>query len=269
MQLVNGGKMIRALMIAVSIIFSLPAIAEAKSPSAHNNEITICIDAGHGGAGTGYECNYDGITVYEKDLNLVIALKLKDELLKYDNVNVIMTRTDDTAVNIRSRVQFANDNEADYLISIHNNNTNNVDLASGCMVLATGSHYQAWGARNADIYEVTERLGKSVAAQLNLLGIPWAKELGAELNEGVARRSYSADGFAKKTVYYPDGSIADYYALIRYSMEKGLPAIIIEHTYLCNEEEYRTYLSDEEALAKLAAADAKGIADALNLNLKE
>lgn len=262
-------KIVKTLILVFGITLFMPVHVEAGNSIENNTEITICIDAGHGGTSTGYECSYEGMTVYEKDLNLEIALKLKDELSKYENVSVVMTRTDDTAINIRSRVQFAINEKADYLISLHNNNTNNAELASGCMVLATGSHYQAKGARNTDIYGVTEKLGKSIAGQLNLLGIPWAKELDAELNEGVARRSYNADGLAKTTVYYPDGSIADYYALIRYSMEKGLPAIIVEHAYMCNGEEYRKYLSTEEALAEVALADAKGIADALNLKLKE
>ncbi len=55
-----------------------------------------------------------------------------------------------------------------------------------------------WQKHVKCIYNILcERLGKSVAAQLNLLGIPWAREFDAELDEGVARRSYNSDGFAK------------------------------------------------------------------------
>ena len=201
----------------------------------------------------------------EKDLNLSIALKLRDELLEYENVDVIMTREDDTGIKIRPRVQSALDNQADYLISIHNNNTANVELASGCMVLSTVSHYQAKGAKTADIYGASEALARGIAKELGALGLTWAVELDAAFNEGVARRPYSPEGLAKTTVYYPDGSVADYNALIRYSITEGLPAIIIEHAYLCNEEEYRAFLSTDESLLELAQADARGIADALGL----
>lgn len=262
-------KIFGILIIAVSVIFSSVTKIEAVQSDIDDHKITICIDAGHGGGATGYEGDYDGQKIYEKDINLQIALKLRDELLQYENVKVIMTRTDDVEMNIRSRVQYAVDNGADFMVSVHNNNTQNAELASGCMVLTTGSHYQANDARFPDIYGISEEVAGAIAKYLNLLGIPWTKELGAENNGGVARRPYSADGFAKSTLYYPDGSIADYYALLRYSITEGIPAVIIEHTFLCNEYEYRTFLSTEEALTNLAAADVQGIAEALELSKKE
>ena len=243
----------------------MPAKTQAKESAAEKEKIVICIDPGHGGAATGFECTYGATAVREKDLNLSIALKLRDELLEYENVDVIMTREDDTGIKIRPRVQSALDNQADYLISIHNNNTANVELASGCMVLSTVSHYQAKGAKTADIYGASEALARGIAKELGALGLTWAVELDAAFNDGVARRPYSPEGLAKTTVYYPDGSVADYNALIRYSITEGLPAIIIEHAYLCNEQEYRTFLSTDEALLGLAQADARGIADALGL----
>ena len=254
---------ISLLTLAAFFLFCLPV--QAGGIPAGKDRIVICIDPGHGGAATGFECTYDGAVVREKDLNLSIALKLRDELLEYENVDVIMTREDDTGIKIRPRVQSALDNQADYLISIHNNNTANVELASGCMVLSTVSHYQAKGAKTADIYGASEALARGIAKELGALGLTWAAELDAAFNEGVARRPYSPEGLAKTTVYYPDGSVADYNALIRYSITEGLPAIIIEHAYLCNEEEYRAFLSTDESLLVLAQADARGIADALGL----
>ncbi|MCI9664101.1 MAG: N-acetylmuramoyl-L-alanine amidase [Lachnospiraceae bacterium] len=254
---------ISLLTLAAFFLFCLPV--QAGGIPAGKDRIIICIDPGHGGAAAGFECTYDGAVVREKDLNLSIALKLRDELLEYENVDVIMTREDDTGIKIRPRVQSALDNQADYLISIHNNNTANVELASGCMVLSTVSHYQAKGAKTDDIYGASEALARGIAKELGALGLTWAVELDAAFNEGVARRPYSPEGLAKTTVYYPDGSVADYNALIRYSITEGLPAIIIEHAYLCNEEEYRTFLSTDESLLELAQADARGIADALGL----
>ena len=254
---------ISLLTLAAFFLFCLPV--QAGGIPAGKDRIVICIDPGHGGAAAGFECTYDGAVVREKDLNLSIALKLRDELLEYENVDVIMTREDDTGIKIRPRVQSALDNQADYLISVHNNNTANAELASGCMVLSTVSHYQAKGAKTADIYGASEALAKGIAKELGALGLTWAAELDAAFNEGVARRPYSPEGLAKTTVYYPDGSVADYNALIRYSITEGLPAIIIEHAYLCNEQESRAFLSTDEALLGLAQADARGIADALGL----
>ena len=90
---------ISLLTLAAFFLFCLPV--QAGGIPAGKDRIIICIDPGHGGAAAGFECTYDGAVVREKDLNLSIALKLRDELLEYENVDVIMTREDDTGIKIR------------------------------------------------------------------------------------------------------------------------------------------------------------------------
>lgn len=261
----------RKKAIAFTIIFFLfgsciRSLSWASFTSGGDTRITICIDAGHGGDQTGIVCTYDGVTIQEKDLNLKIALMLEQELQKYQNVHVVMTRTDDRAIGQRKRMQFALDHGADYVVSVHNNNAGNPELHSrGCMVLKTVSHYQPAQAKLPGIYEETERMALAIVARLQALGLPLSNELEADINQGVVRRPYTPDWGAKTTSYYPDGSICDFYALIRYGTESGIPTIIIEHAYISNEAECKKYLWDEEDLALLAEADARGLADALHL----
>ena len=59
-----------------------------------NSKLTILVDAGHGGVDGGAVAK-DG--THEKDINLKIALKLRDELKK-NNYNVVMTRDSDTGL---------------------------------------------------------------------------------------------------------------------------------------------------------------------------
>lgn len=86
-------------------------------------EKTIVIDAGHGG--------FDGGAVgksgtYEKDINLAIALQLK-ELLQKEGANVVMTREDDSPVahtkyeDMEKRAQIIKDSACVAMISIHQN----------------------------------------------------------------------------------------------------------------------------------------------------
>lgn len=257
-----------------TVIFS--AVTVYSHPSAdetffgETGKTVICIDAGHGGETDGAEYVYDGVLIKEKDINLKIAMKLQEELLKYENVETVMTRTEDITMELRPRVQYAVDHNADYLISVHNNAPGNNDfILNGCMVLTTVSHYQAPTAKLPNIYEVSEKLGLAVVEKLQLLGLNIGTDLGAQLNNGIVRRPYSPEGYAKTTSYYPDGSVSDYYALIRFGAEMGLPAIIIEHAYLSNALDYRTYLETEESIAALARADAEGIAQALGLKRKQ
>jgi len=76
----------------------------------------IVIDPGHGGTDPGAVVG----NVKEKDLNLDIAIRLKN-LLEANGVRVIMTREDDTFVNLYARAGIANEVNADLFISIHHN----------------------------------------------------------------------------------------------------------------------------------------------------
>ncbi|MBP3543550.1 MAG: N-acetylmuramoyl-L-alanine amidase [Lachnospiraceae bacterium] len=243
------------LMLNVTVVYA------AKE----NDNIIICLDPGHGGETDGAIYTYYDVLVKEKDLNLSIALKLKEELEKYENVQVVMTRTEDVTMEINPRAEYALGQNADYLISVHNNAAGGDDRTkNGCMVLSSVSHYQPQNQKNTDIHGVSEKLSLSIVEKLNELGIPLATELGAEVN-GVVKRPYSPEGQASTTRYYPDGSVTDYYGLIRGGVKAGIPTIIIEHAYVSSEQDYRNYLSSEEALAALAEADAQGIAQALGL----
>ncbi|WFA08919.1 N-acetylmuramoyl-L-alanine amidase family protein [Tissierella sp. Yu-01] len=82
---------------------------------------TIVIDAGHGGKDPG-AISPNGTR--EKDVNLQIALKTQS-LLEGLGYNVIMTRTDDTFVDLYERANIANRNGADIFVSIHHNSTLN------------------------------------------------------------------------------------------------------------------------------------------------
>ncbi len=80
-------------------------------------DITIVIDAGHGGAERGaISCLGND----EKDINLKIALFLFEELSK-KGADIYMTRFTDEFVSLDDRVKYAHDKKADIFISIHAN----------------------------------------------------------------------------------------------------------------------------------------------------
>lgn len=95
---------------------------------------TICIDPGHGFSDPGALGSLNGITYNEKDINLAISLKLKEELLSlgynvimtHDGVNLpadkYLTKTkEDTYFYVNQRNQWIKDrkSEIDLVISIH------------------------------------------------------------------------------------------------------------------------------------------------------
>lgn len=79
---------------------------------------TVVIDPGHGGTDPG--AVKDG--VYEKDINLDIALRLR-QLLDASGATVVMTRSDNSSVQLSERSRMANEAIPDAVISIHCNST--------------------------------------------------------------------------------------------------------------------------------------------------
>ncbi len=264
------GRFLKKLVVTLTAAGLLMSFLPDLPVSAAEKQIVICIDPGHGGESMGVEKDYDGVHVAEKDLNFKIAAYLAMELSNYENVKVIATRMDDRDLTLKQRVNFAAFNHADYLISVHNNQASDVGnlKINGCMVLTPVSRYQVQGARSKDVYGDSLRLGQSIVKSLRELGLGISTDLGASLNGGIVQRPYNTLNGTKKDLFDPDGSPTDYYGLIRYGVYAGIPTIIVEHAYVSNLEEYRKYLKTDEQLQKLAAADARGIAEALGLKKK-
>ncbi|MEA1973255.1 MAG: N-acetylmuramoyl-L-alanine amidase, partial [Candidatus Cloacimonadota bacterium] len=79
----------------------------------------IVIDPGHGGKDPG-AIGYSKKN-YEKDIVLKISKLVKQKIEANSNVNVILTRSDDTYVDLHSRTKLANRKGAGLFVSIHCN----------------------------------------------------------------------------------------------------------------------------------------------------
>ena len=78
----------------------------------------LYLDPGHGGTDTGASGN----GLKEKEINLDIALQIRDLLTTdYENVQVKMSRTNDSTKSLQQRTNEANSWGADFYMSIHCN----------------------------------------------------------------------------------------------------------------------------------------------------
>jgi N-acetylmuramoyl-L-alanine amidase len=77
---------------------------------------TVVVDAGHGGIDSGAESASGSL---EKNVTLMFAQQLRDELGKLPGIRVEMTRNEDTFLRLSERVRIARQYEADLFISIH------------------------------------------------------------------------------------------------------------------------------------------------------
>ncbi len=89
----------------------------------HAGEKTIVIDVSHGGKDNGFEI--DGFK--EKDLAFEIALKVL-ALNKDEKINIVLTRDSDDFISLNQRVDFINSLNPDYVISLHINSSENVEI---------------------------------------------------------------------------------------------------------------------------------------------
>lgn len=87
----------------------------------------IVIDPGHGGKDSGARA-VNG--VLEKDLNLQLALALREKLVSV-GYQVIMTRDRDVFITLDRRAEIANECAAEFFISIHHNSSATNANASG------------------------------------------------------------------------------------------------------------------------------------------
>jgi len=125
-------------------------IARMQAQIKENAIPVIFVDAGHGGEDAG--CSRAG--VMEKEINLEIALKVRDQLetLGY---KVIMAMDSDVTVSKEERVEQANAAQADIYVSIHQNATDDGSDASGMEVWYDG----------ADTTRSNERLARLIRQQ--------------------------------------------------------------------------------------------------------
>ena len=114
-------------------------------------EITVVLDAGHGGPSMGAVSPHG---LPEKDVNLRLAKAVRDVLVER-GYKVIMTREDDVDVDLYDRPKVAHKANADLFVSIHHNAPG---YASNPFAIRSQSVY-AWNA-------LGEKLAKAINARM-------------------------------------------------------------------------------------------------------
>ncbi len=182
---------------------------------------SITIDAGHGGEDPGaVYTDEDGKLWRETDINLAVALKVRD-ILEKKNVRVVMTRTKEETVVRRSRPELANEEKTALFISIHTNSVQDAEKANGI---------ETWG---------------SLETSKPLAGVD-DKKFAKNVQDAVIKKTKATDRGLKDSV--------DLTVLV-YSV---MPSILIEVGFITNETE-RANMFSESYRNKLAEGIAEGI----------
>ncbi len=241
----------RALGIVLGIVLGIISIlAGTLSVKAENIEKTvIALDPGHdekhGGAAAG--------GLLEHDLTLRIANYCKEELEKYSNLEVYMTRTGaecpypETAGAgrcIAERMKAAKAAGASIYVSLHLNAQDNGTKANGAEVMHQNSNWKA------DIGMQGKNLAQNIQEQLVALGLS---------DRGI----FSKDSTIGER--YPDGSASDYYTAHITGKENDIPSVIVENAFITNAMDRNNFLNTEDGLKKLGVANAKAILKTLGV----
>ena len=215
------------------MIFGVPAVTALMVAFAASDvyavpTVNIVIDPGHGGVSaekdeTNSGCKYHGLE--EKNVNLITAKAMYDELCKYGNVNVYMTRDSDEEMDLKQRVLYAQEVGADVLISIHYNASEDHNFFGS--EIFTSAYGQCYATGHA--------LAECIMDE-------WVSE-----------------GNIPKDIKTRLGKKGDYYGLIRNGVLIDLPVIILEHGYLDNDKDYQR-IKNEEAWKRFGVMDATGVA---------
>ena len=226
-----------------------------------DEELVIVLDPGHDSkhAGAG------GNGVREEKAVLKIGLYLREELNKYQNVKVYMIREGEACAFPEThgmkesskrcneaRVAYAESVGADVIVSLHLNSFSS-SSPNGVLAFVQNSNY------DSAVGAVSQDLGRCIVNKIAELGLA---------NGGVVTKGSDWDTLPEE-YYYEDGSIADYYRVLRYSKKVHMPAVIVEHAFLSNASDVQKVLSSEAGLKSLAIKDAEGIAEYYGLTLKE
>ena len=101
-----------------------PLHTEFPTYTRHLKGFKICLDPGHGGQAHVPDYKRGPTGVREAEVNLKVALHLRD-MLQNVGATVVMTRVDDSYVSLANRSQIANESGADFFISLHHNGIDN------------------------------------------------------------------------------------------------------------------------------------------------
>lgn len=198
---------------------SAAAVPDGEASHETRKDIVIVIDPGHGGDQEGGM--YDSFM--EKEMTLVTAKAMKEDLEKYEGVTVFLTREDDRTMSLEDRVAYAKEMNADILLCLHYNlsKDHNTLFGAECWVSAFERYYSE-GYSFADI------------------------EIGALEDLGLFSRGI-------KTRLNDDG--LDYYGIIRHAREQELTCVLIEHCHMDHEND-RPFCEGREQWETFGRLDA-------------
>jgi len=217
-------------------------------------KIVVAIDPGHGGIDPG-AISANGI--YEKNITLAAAQQLKAKLEATGRYRAMLTRTRDTSLVLRQRIEIARHAPADIFISLHADSIRDKSI------------------RGLSVYTLSERASDSEAAALAdrenkadlIIGMDLSKESQEVRNILIDLAQRESMNLAARLANSLIGELRREVTLLRnahrfagFAVLKApdIPSVLIEMGYLSNRED-QSALMKESYRGKLMNAVVKGL----------
>jgi TonB-dependent SusC/RagA subfamily outer membrane receptor len=149
---------ILALPLIAFVVLAFSFRTKTASIISLEKPITVVIDAGHGRQANGTTTGAREGNIYEDDIVLSLAKKVK-ELNANSKINIVLTRTSKDIVDLHKRVDIAKEKNADLFISLHMAATEPGHDGSGMEVYVSN--------KNTAYQQQSEMLGSVMKEELN------------------------------------------------------------------------------------------------------
>lgn len=237
----------------------LPAPTILPTTAQNKGKLKVLIDPGHGGKDPG--ATRRG-SAKEKELNLKVAKQIYDLLKKEKNVEVKMTRNDDTFISLGERARMSVNYDSDIFVSIHTNAAKRSTASGFEVYFRSDKASDAEAAQTAALenealqYEGQTSSGLSFA-DLLLQSLATNENINQSSKLAAHIRLLASKDSAKTGIKVFNNSAikqANFYVL------RGVkcPAVLVEMGYISNASD-RKRLNNKSTQNLIAKIVAKGI----------
>lgn len=220
----------------------------------------IVIDPGHGGHDHGAR----GSSTLEKDVNLNVALRLRDQiLLQIPEARVMLTRESDEFLPLHERTAIANTHNADIFISLHCNSNRNGHVR-GAETYIMGLH------KSGQNLEVTAmENGNQEDTDLDQLSMEEIIIYNQLQDQNLAKSRELAMLFHEQfSGIHPGGSRTTRQAGFLVLWQAAMPSVLVEMGYI-NQPADELFLSSEQGQDIIAKSLTQSLQEYLILRSRE
>lgn len=232
-----------------------PLSVVKAAADAHGRDIIVAIDAGHGGVDPG---SIGKRGTYEKHVTLAIARRLKDRIDREPGMRAVLTRDNDTFIELRDRIVRARRQQADMFVSIHADSYTNRSVAGSSVYVLSARGASDESARwLADRENAADLIGgvklddkDSVLASV-LLDLSQSASMSASIDaaDKVMQELYKIGNITNRGVKH-----AGFIVL----KSPDIPSMLVETAFISNPTE-EARLLDTKHQQRLAEAIHQGV----------